>query len=100
VVRLAKAYVSLHPVDKAYEDSTEEVHEQYTQRVAPKGGRTWRSKFWPHEVDTRQGETEIMDTWPVDQGEGPRVIVIKEKPGKGAPVGRHRSLRPRDLAPQ
>jgi hypothetical protein len=57
VVSLAKAHVSLHPVDKAYEDSTEEVHEQYTQRVAPKGGRTWRSKFWPHEVDTRQGET-------------------------------------------
>jgi hypothetical protein len=45
VVSLAKAHVSLNPVDKAYEDSTEDVQKQYTQGVAPKGGRRWRSKF-------------------------------------------------------
>jgi hypothetical protein len=37
VVSLAKTHVSLNPVDKAYEDSTEDVHKQYTQGVAPKG---------------------------------------------------------------
>jgi hypothetical protein len=45
VVSLAKAHVSLTPVDTAYEDSTEDVHTQYTQGVAPTGGRRWRSKF-------------------------------------------------------
>jgi hypothetical protein len=37
VVSLAKAHVSLYPVVKASEDSTEEVHEQHTQRVARRG---------------------------------------------------------------
>jgi hypothetical protein len=45
VVSVAKAHVSLNPADEAYEDSTEDVHEQYTQGVASKGGRRWRSKF-------------------------------------------------------
>ena len=36
MVRLAKAHVPPRPVDKVHEDATQEVHEQYAQRMAPK----------------------------------------------------------------
>lgn len=39
VMNLAKAHVSLRPVNKACEDSTEDLYQQYTRRVAPKGER-------------------------------------------------------------
>ncbi|MFI5338925.1 MAG: universal stress protein [Candidatus Methylomirabilales bacterium] len=32
---ISKAHVPPHPVDKVYEDLTQEIHEQYVQRVAP-----------------------------------------------------------------